>query len=318
MNDLAGRPLRAVKPLKIVVSTFNGGAGKYLPEALLRAGHNVIEVNTELDWTFPNGNPNPEDYNSLKTLGRAVLKEEADLGVSTDGDGDRVGLVDEDGKEIYPDKAAMVIIDGILDKMKDPRVVIDLKSTGAWERWDRFKSAGGEVVVVPTGHYYTKFGAKKFGLPHWFERSGHFGLGDPYGYSYDDANLAALAFAYAVSKAGRPVSEILAGFPVSYQSPNMQAATTDEAKYGIVGKVVAKMREDQSNRVTVRGQKIKQILTMKDFADFAQTLGMPGPEGYGGRIVFEDASWGLLRASANQPALALLSESFTSEEMMRS
>jgi phosphomannomutase/phosphoglucomutase len=172
LDDLASRPLSAPKPLKIVVSTFNSGAGLFLPEVLKRAGYEVIEVYTDLDWSFPNGNPNPENHDNLKKLGNAVQEHNADIGISTDGDGDRFGVVDETGREIYSDRAAMVIVDGIFNTLGDkPRVVIDLKSTGAWERWPKFISAGGEAIVVPTGHYYTKFGAKKFGVGHWCERS---------------------------------------------------------------------------------------------------------------------------------------------------
>ncbi len=287
------------KPLKIVVATGNGTAGAFTPEILRRAGHEVIERYTELDWDFPNFNPNPEDMKFLKDIGEAVRSAGADLGVGIDGDGDRLGIVDENGEEVFSDKVGLIMARHMAPDHRGAVFVVDVKSTGLFMIDEVLKKYGCKTVYWKTGHSYIKSKVHELKALAGFEKSGHIFLSGPYGRAYDDGSLAALTFCNIASKAGKKVSEILAELPRSYQSPTMAPYCADDEKYNVVEEIKKSFEEDYKAGRKVGDCNITELITVN-----------------GVRVHYSDGSWGLVRASSNKPSLVVVAESFTTKKRM--
>jgi phosphomannomutase/phosphoglucomutase len=300
IDDLVGRA-KAQRPLKVVVNTGNGTAGLFAPEAFRRAGFHVTEVHTELDWNFPNYNPNPEHIKFLKSIGRAVREAGADLGVGVDGDGDRLGIVNDKGEEVFSDKVGLLLARHLIPHVKgeqgEAKFVIDVKSTYLFEKM--IKPLGAEVIWEKTGHSYIKASVRNNGATAGFERSGHMFFSPPWGRGYDDATLSGLIFASMLSEQNKPLSQILAELPTSYQSPNMQPHTDDRVKYDVVAKLQAQYEDDFKQGHKLAGVTIDQLITIN-----------------GIRVQFVDDSWFLVRASSNTPTLVILGESFATRKRL--
>jgi phosphomannomutase/phosphoglucomutase len=300
LEDLAER-IRAHRPLKVVVNTGNGTAGLFAPEAFRRAGFQVVEVHTRLDWNFPNYNPNPEHIHFLESIGQAVRKTRADLGVGVDGDGDRLGIVDDRGEEVFSDKVGLLLarhlIPQVMESGGQPRFVIDVKSTYLFEKM--IKPLGAEVIWEKTGHSYIKAAVRNTGATAGFERSGHMFFSPPYGRGYDDATLSGLIFATMLSEQEKSLSDLLTELPKSYQSPNMQPHVDDTVKYDVVAKLQAQYEEDFKQGRQLAGVSMEKLITIN-----------------GIRVQFADDSWLLVRASSNTPTLVVLGESFRTRKRL--
>ncbi|MFC1722552.1 phosphomannomutase/phosphoglucomutase [Nanoarchaeota archaeon] len=289
------------RKLKVVASGANGGGSFFITEILKRLGFEVIPFACDLDWDFPKFNPNPENVKFAEAIGEFVRENKADLGVAIDGDGDRFGVVDENGQIIFSDRAALFIMRFLVPK-EDPgqKIVIDVKSTGASSRDPILKGKNTEIVFSKTGHYYVKDLANKIDALAGFERSGHFILKREFGRGYDDASVAAAWFTAILSNEEKPLSELIAEQPKSYQSPTMEPAVqNDVIKYEIVDKVVERFKEMFDKDEPFAGLKLKELVTIN-----------------GVRFIFENESWGLIRASSNQPVLVTTAESFESKRQM--
>lgn len=286
------KPLMGKRKLKVVVATGNGGAGVFLPEVFKRLGCTVIESNCTLDWDFPHFNPNPEDIAFLKSMGSIVKKHNADIGVAADGDGDRFGCVDEKGNVVYADRAALAIARFIAKKHST--FVIDVKSTGAFAKDPVLKEKNCNVVFTKTGHSYVKAKSNEVKALAGFEKSGHFFLGGKYGRLYDDACTSSAMFAVVLSNYTKSVSELIKEQPKSYQTPTMAPSVKDDTeKYAIMKRLVSTLKKTK----TFAGKKVVDAITIN-----------------GIRLVLEDGSWALVRASSNQPVLTVVIESFTSKK----
>jgi phosphomannomutase/phosphoglucomutase len=300
IDDLAGRA-QAKRPLKVVVNTGNGTAGVFTPEVFRRAGFDVIEVHTELDWDFPHYNPNPENIKFLKSIGEAVRKNGADLGVGIDGDGDRLGIVDDRGEEVFSDKVGLLLARHLIPQVTQtsgrPTFVIDVKSTYLFEKM--VKPLGADVIWEKTGHSYIKAAVRREKATAGFERSGHMFFSPPWGRGYDDGTLAGLLFAAMLSEQDKPLSELLAELPRSYQTPNMQPHVDDAIKYEIVAKLQVQYEQEHKSGQKLAGVGIDRLITIN-----------------GIRVQFEDDSWCLVRASSNTPTLVVLGESFSSRKRL--
>jgi len=290
------------RKLKIVVSTANGGAGEFLPYLIKQLGFEVIENNCNLDWDFPKFNPNPENIKFLEEFGKVVVENKADLGIATDGDGDRFGVVNEKGKEIFSDRAGLFIARFLTEKVKNKPVVIDVKSTGAYAIDPILKKNNIEVVFSKTGHSYVKSMTQKIDALAGFEKSGHFFLRQEFGRGYDDGCLSAAVFCMILSNYDEPLTELISQQPKSFQSPTMEPAVADDkVKYEIVEKVTEQLLELKEKGEKFAGKNIKEIITVN-----------------GARVILEDGSWGLVRASSNQPVLVVVIESFSDRKLMYS
>src|SRR3990172_3340037 len=192
MADLLARP-KLLRPLKVVVSCGNGTAGAFAPRVLAELGCTVIPLNCELDYTFPAHNPNPEDLSMLNATRDAVLEHKADLGLAFDGDGDRCGVIDNEGEAIFADKVGVMLARDIAARNQDALFVADVKSTGLFLTDPVLKQHGAKTLFWKTGHSYIKRYSHETGALVGFEKSGHFFFNPPLGRGYDDGLVAALA-----------------------------------------------------------------------------------------------------------------------------
>ena len=292
---------RISRKLRVIAACGNGTAGAFAPQALERMGVEVIPMDTQLDWTFPKYNPNPEDHEMLHAMAEAVKREGADLALGFDGDGDRCGVVDDTGEEIFADKIGLMLARDLSALHKDATFVVDVKSTGLYATDPVLKANGATVVYWKTGHSYIKRKTAELGALAGFEKSGHFFFNQPLGYGYDDGLVAASAVLQMLDRnPGKKLSELRQALPPAYTSLTMSPHAGDEVKYGVVDKVVAEYQKLGAEGGSILGRKITEVITVN-----------------GVRVALEDGSWVLVRASSNKPELVVVVESMTSEDDMR-
>ena len=290
-----------VRPLKAVVATGNGTAGYFAPDILESLGIEVIRLHTELDYNFPHYNPNPEDMKMLHDVSHAVLAHKADIGLAFDGDGDRCGLVDNKGREIFADKAGLLLARSMVENVQNAVFVVDVKSTGLFLRDEILKHNNATVDYWKTGHSYMKRRVLELGAVAGFEKSGHYFIGQPYGRGYDDGILSSILLCRLLEKnPNQTMADLYDALPVTYLSPTMSPYCADEVKYGIVDKIVASVKNLYDTQTMIAGRKIASITDVN-----------------GIRFTLDDGSWGLVRASSNKPNLVIVTESTVSEQDMK-
>jgi len=285
------------KKIKAVVACGNGTAGIFAPDILRGIGCEVIEVDCKLDWNFPKYNPNPEDLEMLHSISKAVKDNNADIGFGFDGDGDRCGVIDNKGNEIFSDKIGLIIARNLSTKHKGSKFVVDVKSTGLYSNDKILLENNCTTIYWKTGHSHIKRKVNNEKALAGFEKSGHFFFNHPLGYGYDDGINSAIQVCHLLDAQNKKMSEIIKELPNTYQSPTMAPFCKDEEKYQVVDELVNQVKEIKNSKTKVDGQEIKEILTVN-----------------GVRFSFNDGSWGLIRASSNKPSLVVVTESPTSDE----
>jgi phosphomannomutase/phosphoglucomutase len=285
------------KKLKAVVACGNGTAGVFAPDILRGIGCEVIELDCNLDWTFPKYNPNPEDLEMLHAIAKAVKDNNADIGFGFDGDGDRVGVIDNEGNEIFSDKIGLLIARNLSTKHKNSKFIVDVKSTGLYSRDDVLLKNNCKTIYWKTGHSHIKRKVNTEKALAGFEKSGHFFFNQPLGYGYDDGINSAIHVCHLLDNQTKMMSEIINELPNTYQTPTMAPFCKDEEKYQVVEELVNQVEEIKNNKTLIDEQVITEILTVN-----------------GVRFSFEDGSWGLIRASSNKPSLVVVTESPTSDD----
>ena len=285
------------KKIKTVVACGNGTAGIFAPDILRGIGCEVIELDCNLDWSFPKYNPNPEDLKMLNEIAKCVKENGADIGFGFDGDGDRVGVIDNKGNEIFSDKIGLLIARNLSSKYKNSKFIVDVKSTGLFSNDEILKKNNCETIYWKTGHSHIKRKVNKENSLAGFEKSGHFFFNNPIGFGYDDGINSAIQVCHILNNQNKKMSEIIEQIPKTYQSPTMAPFCEDKEKYNIVEQLVNKIEELKKEKIKIDNQEIKEILTVN-----------------GIRFSFEDGSWGLIRASSNKPSLVIVTESPTSDE----
>ena len=289
------------KKIKAVVACGNGTAGIFAPEILRGIGCEVIELDCELDWSFPKYNPNPEDLEMLHAIAKAVKDNNADIGFGFDGDGDRCGVIDGKGNEIYSDKIGLLIARNLSTKYKNSKFVVDVKSTGLYSKDEVLLKNKCQTIYWKTGHSHIKRKVNLEKALAGFEKSGHFFFNEPLGYGYDDGINSAIQVCHLLVNQNKSMYEIISELPKTYQSPTMAPFCKDEEKYIVVEDMVSKIQQLKKENIKIDGQSIKEILTIN-----------------GIRFTLEDGSWGLIRASSNKPSLVVVTESPISEERKKS
>ena len=284
------------KKIKAVVACGNGTAGAFAPEILRGIGCEVIELDCELDWSFPKYNPNPEDLKMLHAIAEAVRKNNADIGFGFDGDGDRCGVIDEQGKEIFSDKIGLLIARNLSNKHKNSKFVVDVKSTGLFKNDSTLNKNGCKTIYWKTGHSHIKRKVNVEKALAGFEKSGHFFFNQPLGFGYDDGINSAIQVCHLLKDQNKKMGQILKDLPITYQTPTMAPFCKDEEKYKVVEKVVQTIQKLKDEGVKIDNQAIAEILTVN-----------------GARFTLEDGSWGLVRASSNKPSLVVVTESTHSD-----
>ena len=297
MNDLA-KNIKLKKKIKVIAACGNGTAGAFAPHVLDKIGAEVIPINCNLDYTFPAYNPNPEDMKMLHAMRDAVLEHNADIAVGFDGDGDRCGVVDNEGEEIFADKVGVMLARDLSELYPNAQFVADVKSTGLYLTDPVLVKNGAQTDYYKTGHSYIKRRSKEIGALVGFEKSGHYFFNTPIGRGYDDGILSAIAILQMLDRnPSKTMADLRRDLPKTWGSPTMSPYCADEEKYGVVDRVVKEYEDLKASGGTIMDMKIQDCNTVN-----------------GVRVVLEDGTWGLVRASSNTPNLVVVVESPTSEE----
>ncbi len=294
-NDLI-KNNKITKKIKVVAACGNGTAGIFAPDILRGIGCEVVELDCKLDWSFPKYNPNPEDMQMLHAISKAVKDNNADIGFGFDGDGDRCGVIDNEGNEIFSDKIGLLIARNLSTNHKNSKFIVDVKSTGLFNNDKILTSNNCKTIYWKTGHSHIKRKVNQENALAGFEKSGHFFFNKPLGYGYDDGINSAIQVCHLLNNDKRKISEIVKSLPKTYQSPTMAPFCKDSEKYIVVKKIVSQIEEIKNKKIKVDNQEIVDILTVN-----------------GVRFSFKDGSWGLIRASSNKPSLVVVTESPTSD-----
>lgn len=297
--DLTRRP-KLKRALRAVVACGNGTAGAFAPRILEAIGVDVIPLDCELDHTFPKYNPNPEDMKMLHAMRDAVINAGADVGFGFDGDGDRCGVVDNTGDEIFADKIGVMLARDISALHPNATFVVDVKSTGLFMTDPVLIKNGAKTEYWKTGHSYMKRRVNESGALVGFEKSGHFFFNKPFGRGYDDGLVSAIAICDMLDRnPDRSMADLKNALPKTWSSPTMSPHCDDEKKYAVVEAAVKHFETAKAKGEKVAGQAIRDLVTVN-----------------GVRVTVEDGSWGLIRASSNKPELVVVVESPASEERM--
>ena len=298
--DLTNRS-KLKRNIKVVCACGNGTAGAFAPKVLEAIGCEVIPLDCDLDYTFPKYNPNPEDMEMLHAMRDAVLSHKAEAGLGFDGDGDRCGVVDNTGDEIFADKVGVMLARDMSALHPNSTFVVDVKSTGLYATDPVLIKNGVKADYWKTGHSYMKRRTHELGALAGFEKSGHYFFNAPFGRGYDDGLVSALAILDMMDRnPGKTLSDLKNALPKTWGSPTMSPHCADETKYGVVDDVVKHFEAVQQKGETVIGQKIRDLVTVN-----------------GVRVTVADGTWGLLRASSNKPELVVVVESPVSEARTR-
>ena len=284
------------KKIKAVVACGNGTAGVFAPDILRGIGCDVVELDCKLDWSFPKYNPNPEDLEMLHAISKAVKDNQADIGFGFDGDGDRCGVIDNQGNEIFSDKIGLLIARNLSVSHKNSKFIVDVKSTGLFTNDDVLKDNRCKTIYWKTGHSHIKRKVNTEEALAGFEKSGHFFFNQPLGYGYDDGINSAIQVCHLLVSEDKKMSDIIKKLPITYQTPTMAPFCEDEEKYKVVDTIVKEIYDLKQKNTKIDNQFITNILTVN-----------------GIRFSLEDGSWGLIRASSNKPSLVIVTESTTSD-----
>lgn len=271
------------KSLKVVVDAGNATAGKFAPEFLRALGCEVIELYCELDGNFPNHEANPEELHNMQDLIAKVREEKADLGIGFDGDGDRVGIVDEQGHMYSSDFMLLLLARDLLTRLPNSKIVFDVKFSQAII--NDLEKHGAETVMCKTGHSFIENKMKEIGAPLAGEVSGHLFFGENY-YGFDDALLAAAKICEIVAKLDYPLSQAFLDLPATHTTPEYKIPTPDNKKFEIVQSLVTHFTS-KYDCSTIDGVRVK----------------------------FDDNTWAAVRASNTSPNLTLRFEADTPEKL---
>ena len=284
IKDLLSR-VSITKKFKILLNTGNGTAGLFAPELLRQAGCEIVEHFTNVDPSYPNYTPNPDGTLMMEDTGKQTVANNCDFGFALDGDGDRLGLVDERGNIVWPDRYIILLSRLVLSKHPGAKIVFDVKVSEALP--EDVKAHGGVPIMWKTGHSYIKAKLAEENAAMAGEMSGHIFFVDDF-YGFDDAFFASLKMLEYLSTQDKPLSEIIADTPYYVSTPTIQVKTTDEDKYKVVDELMKEFKKE--------GYKVNDI---------------------NGARVYIDNGWGLVRASSNTPTLVLRFEAKTQEGLDR-
>ena len=292
LDDLV-RDFRMSRRLKIVCATGNGTAGAFAPELFERMGVEVVASHNTLDYTFPNYNPNPEAMEMLHDMAATVKESGADLALGFDGDGDRCGVVDNQGEEIFADKVGVILARSLSKKYPNATFVADVKSTGLFASDPALQKNGVKADYWKTGHSHMKRRVKEIGALAGFEKSGHYFLSEPVGRGYDCGLRVAVEICKLLDEnRDKSMADLRRDLPVTYSSPTMSPYCADDEKYEVLDRIVEKIQVHAADGKLIAGRSIVQVVTVN-----------------GARIILDNGAWGLVRASSNTPNLVVVCES---------
>lgn len=275
------------KKPRIVIDAGNGGAGLFAYEIFQKLECITFQLNCDPDTSYPHYFPNPSDLKARKKLKEMVLHQyiNADIGIGFDGDGDRIGIIDEQGENVWSDKVLLLLSKQLLAKKKNAKIVFDVKCTQALP--EVIEENGGIPIMWKTGHSHIKSKMKDEKADLAGERSGHIFVGGEDYYGFDDAIFVAAKLVEYLSYSEGSLNDILKQLPQYITSPEIKANCADEFKYNIVEQLINDFKKDYGSRVI---------------------------DINGARVMFEDG-WGLVRASSNLPELVIIFEAKTENRL---
>ena len=236
----------------------------------------------------------------LHAISKAVIDNNADIGFGFDGDGDRVGVIDNEGNEIFSDKIGLLIARNLSSKYNSSKFIVDVKSTGLYSTDKILLKNNCKTLYWKTGHSHIKRKVNTEKALAGFEKSGHFFFNKPLGLGYDDGINSAIQICHLLDGQNKKLNKIINELPKTYQTPTMAPFCEDEIKYKIVDDLIFQIKKIKKNKTKIDNQIITEILTVN-----------------GIRFSFGDGSWGLIRASSNKPSLVVVTESPTSDNRKR-
>jgi phosphomannomutase len=288
-EDYVARMLRdydgGERSLKVVWDPGNGSSAEIVKLLTQRLPGEHFVINGTIDGTFPNHHPDPTVPRNLVQLIDAVAREKADLGVAFDGDGDRIGLVDDEGHILFGDQLMVVLARDVLRQKPGGIIIADVKASQVL--FDEIAKAGGQPLMWKTGHSLIKAKMAEIGSPLAGEMSGHIFFADRW-YGFDDALYSAVRLLGIVARADRPLSAIRAALPQVINTPELRFDCPEERKFAVVREV--------KDRLAAAGAKVQDV--------------------DGVRVLTEDGWW-LLRASNTQAVLVARAEARTAEGLER-
>jgi phosphomannomutase/phosphoglucomutase len=300
LDDLCG-DFKMKRKLRVVCATGNGTASAFAPEVLARIGVEVIPSHNGLDYTFPHYNPNPEAMEMLHDMSASVRESGADLALGFDGDGDRCGVVDNEGEEIFADKVGVIMARDFSKIYPDSTFVADVKSTGLFASDPELQKYGAKADYWKTGHSHMKRRVKELGALAGFEKSGHYFLAEPIGRGYDCGMRVAVEMCKLLDRnPDMTMADLRRALPVTYATPTMSPFCPDLEKYDVLERLVARLVDMHEKGAKIAGRSIAQVVTVN-----------------GARVILDNGAWGLVRASSNTPNLVVVCESPASDAEMR-
>ena len=268
--------------IRVVLDAGNGAAGPAMHRLLERLNCDPVELFFDMDGSFPNHHPDPTLPENLVALKRAVKEHKAELGIAFDGDGDRIGAVDENGEIIWGDMLLLIFAREILTRKPGATFIGEVKCSQVF--YDEVRKLGGNAIMYRTGHSLIKAKMKEEHAELAGEMSGHIFFQDRY-FGYDDALYAACRLVEIVARSGEPLSAQLRGLPKLVATPEIRVDCPDEVKFDLVRRVAEVLRKSH------------------------ETVDVDGV-----RVLFPEG-WGLVRASNTQPILVLRFEATTQEKL---
>ena len=273
IEEVKSKSIQSKDEIKVVIDCGNGAAGVIAPKLFTALGFNVVEIYSEVDGNFPNHHPDPGNPENLKDLSDKVLSEKANIGLAFDGDGDRLGVVDNKGKIIPQDKFLMLLAKDILKNSPQAKIIFDVKCTNRLK--DVILGYGGEPIMSPTGHFHIKKMLRKTNAHLAGEMSGHIFFNDDW-YGFDDAHYSGFRLIKILIENESELSELLGEFPDGFTTPEINLDVDEDKKFQIVDEFKKSASFENAS------------VSMLD----------------GLRVEYEDR-WGLLRASNTTPKLVL-------------
>ncbi|ANY19138.1 Phosphomannomutase/phosphoglucomutase [Tsuneonella dongtanensis] len=285
LEGLSGIDFDTLSGLRIGWDAGNGAAGPALEALAARLPGEHHLLFTEVDGSFPNHHPDPTVPENLEDLRRLVASKNLDFGVAFDGDGDRIGAVDGEGRIIWGDQLLMIYAEDLLARLPNATIIADVKASRAL--FDRVAELGGKPLMWKTGHSLIKSKMKEIGAPLAGEMSGHVFFADTY-YGFDDALYAAVRLIAASARLGKSVTELRSAMPAMVNTPELRFQVHETRKFAAIDEVKARMARSPHAVDTTDGVRVST------------------PDG-----------WWLLRASNTQDVLVARAESESEEGLAR-
>jgi len=236
----------------------------------------------------------------LHAMRDACLEHKAEVALGFDGDGDRCGVVDNEGEEIFADKVGVMLARDLSAQFENAQFVVDVKSTGLYHTDPVLQANGAKTDYYKTGHSYIKRRVHELNALVGFEKSGHYFFNAPMGRGYDDGLVSAIAILQMLDRnPDKSMADLRRALPKTWGSPTMSPYCSDEEKYGVIDRIIAEVKSDAEAGLKILGQSIIDVNTVN-----------------GVRFTLEDGTWGLMRASSNTPNLVVVVESPASEDNM--